>query len=171
MADVRFKDKPQLVALAGTERLAGTSMVGGAKVGGGSVAAEGDIHVTTQQILDAAATATSAAIAAARAPNIVSTVTSNTITPTGTTDELRALGLSAGLTIANPSSTPADGDGFMVYLEDDGTTRSLTWGSKYANGEFAARPTATTAGKRHRLGFRYHAADDKLYCEYAEVEA
>lgn len=61
----RWKDKPQLVALAGTERLAGTSMDGGAKAGGGTVAAEGDIHVTTQQILDAAQESAADAIALA----------------------------------------------------------------------------------------------------------
>ena len=171
----RWKDKPQLVTLAGTERLAGTSMAGGPKVGGGTVAAEADVHVTVDQLLAAAAAAANyaiaAAVAAARAPVIVSTIISGTITPGPTTDELRALGLTANLTIANPSSDPANADGFMAYIEDDGTTRTLTWGGKYANSEFAALPAATTAGKRHRLGFEYHAGDDKLYCMYAEVEA
>ena len=160
MADVRWKDKPQLVALAGTEVLAGTSVAGGAKVGGGTVAADADVGVTTDSILSAA-----------RAPVITSTITSGTITPSATTDVLRALGLSGNLTIANASGTPADAAGFIAYIEDDGTTRTLTWGSKYANSEFATLPTTTTAGKRHRLGFEYHAGDDKLYCMYAEVEA
>lgn len=105
------------------------------------------------------------------APVVHSTIASNTITPPGNADLVRAVGLSAGLTIANPSGTPADGAGFVLYLEDDGATRSLTWGSKYANSEFAELPAATTTGKRHRLGFEYHAGDDKLYCMYAEVEA
>ena len=48
----RWKDKPQLVTLAGNERLAGTSMAGGPKVGGGSVAAEGDIHITPDQLVE-----------------------------------------------------------------------------------------------------------------------
>ena len=58
----RWKDKPQLVTLAGTERIAATSMAGGPKVGGGSVAAEGDIYITAQQLLDAAAEAADDAI-------------------------------------------------------------------------------------------------------------
>lgn len=157
---VRWKDKPQLVDLAGTERIPATSMDGGPKVGGGFVAAEDDIHMTPDQIR-----------AYARAIRVTSTITSNTITPAGDTDLLRALGLTAGLTIANPSATPIDGWGFVAYIEDNGTTRSLTWGSKFDDSEFASLPAATTAGKRHRLGFEYHAGDDKLYCMYAEVEA
>lgn len=50
---VRWKDKPQLVDLAGTERIPATSMAGGPKVGGGSVASEDDIHITTEQLIAA----------------------------------------------------------------------------------------------------------------------
>lgn len=103
-------------------------------------------------------------------PSINSTVTSNTITPTGTNDLLRATGLSAGLTIANYSSTPADGWGLVLEIKDNGTTRSLTWGSKYAS-RIATLPTATTAGKLHLVGLSYNAADDKFYCDFALEEA
>lgn len=100
---------------------------------------------------------------------IVTTITSGTITPAGDTDLVRPAALTAALTIANPSSTPADGAGFVVDLIDNGTTRALTWGSKYAS-RMATLPTATTAGKRHRIGVEYNAADDKLYCMYAQVQ-
>ena len=103
-------------------------------------------------------------------PSINSTVTSNTITPTGTNDLLRATGLSAGLTIANPAATPADGWGLVAELKDDGTTRTLTWGSKYAS-RCATLPTATTAGKQHLVGLSYNATDDKYYCDFALVQA
>lgn len=102
-------------------------------------------------------------------PNIVTTITSGTITPAGDTDLVRPAALTAALTIANPSSTPADGAGFVVDLIGDGTTRALTWGSKYAS-RMATLPTATTVSKRHRIGFEYNAADDKLYCMYAAVQ-
>lgn len=101
--------------------------------------------------------------------NIVTTITSGTITPAGDTDLVRPAALSAALTIANPSSTPADGAGFVVDLIDDGTTRALTWGGKYAS-RMATMPTTTTVSKRHRIGFEYNAADDKLYCMYAQVQ-
>lgn len=100
---------------------------------------------------------------------IVSSIVSGTITPTGTTDLVRPATLTAALTIANPSSTPMDGAGFVLDLIDDGTSRALSWGTKYAN-RMATLPTATTAGKRHRIGVEYNAADDKLYCMYAQVQ-
>ncbi len=103
-------------------------------------------------------------------PKIVTTIASGTITPAGDTDLVRPAALTAALTIANPSSTPADGAGFVVDLIDNGTTRALTWGSKYAN-SMATLPTTTTVSKRHRIGFEYNAADDKLYCMYAQVQA
>lgn len=103
-------------------------------------------------------------------PKIVTTIASGTITPAGDTDLVRPAALTAALTIANPSSTPADGAGFVVDLIDNGTTRALTWGSKYAD-RMAALPTTTTVSKRHRIGFEYNAADDKLYCMYAQVQS
>lgn len=106
----------------------------------------------------------------AKKPKIVTTISSGTITPAGDTDLLRPDALTAALTIANPSSTPADGAGFVVDLIDNGTSRALTWGTKYAS-RMANLPTATTAGKRHRIGVEYNAADDKLYCMYAQVRA
>lgn len=155
---VRWKDKGKLVALAGTERIPATSMAGGAKEGGGTVAEAEDIHLTPDDLRGYAAK-----------PKIVTTITSGTLTPAGDTDLVRPAALTAALTIADPSSTPADGAGFVVDLIDDGATRALTWGSKYAN-RMATLPTATTAGKRHRIGFEYNAADDKLYCMYAAVQ-
>lgn len=100
---------------------------------------------------------------------ITTTVTSGTITPDADTDLVRPAALTAALTIANPSSTPADGAGFVVDLIDNGTTRALTWGSKYAS-RMATLPTTTTVRKRHRIGFEYNAAADKLYCMYAQVQ-
>ena len=154
----RWKDNPQLVTLAGDERIPATSPSGGAKVGGGSVAAGKDVFVTPEQLKDYAG-----------GISIVSSITSGTITPAGDTDLVRPAALTAALTIANPSSTPADGAGFVVDLIDNGTTRALTWGSKYAN-RMATLPTTTTVSKRHRIGFEYNAADDKLYCMYAQVQ-
>jgi hypothetical protein len=100
---------------------------------------------------------------------IVTTISSGTITPTGTTDLVWPAALTAALTIANPSATPADGWGFVVDIIDNGTSRALTWGGKYA-GRMATLPAATTAGKRHRIGVEYNSADDKLYCMYAQVQ-
>lgn len=146
MADKKISELDAAAALDGSELLE-------------TVQAGDNVKATAQQLA-----------ALAKAIKITSTIASNTIMPDADTDIVRGLGLSAGLTIANPSADPVDGWGMVAYLEDNGTTRSLTWGSMYADSEFASLPTATTAGKRHRLGFEYHAGDDKLYCMYAEVE-
>ena len=158
MTTKRFDANPQLVALAGTEVIPATSVAGGTDTASNPVAAGADIKIPVRQILDAG-----------RIVEIVSAITSGTITPTGTTDLVRPAALTAALTIANPSSTPVDGAGFVLDLIDNGTSRALTWGSKYAN-RMATLPAATTAGKRHRIGVEYNAADDKLYCMYAQVQ-
>lgn len=155
----RWKDNPQLVTLAGDERIPATSPSGGAKVGGGSVAAGKDVFVTPEQLKDYAG-----------GIEVVSSIISGTITPAGNTDLVRPAALTAALTVANPGSTTADGWGIVIELIDDGTARALTWGSKYSN-RMATLPTTTTAGKRLRVGVEYHAADDKLYCMYAQVQS
>ena len=63
--------------------------------------------------------------------------------------------------------TPA---GDTDELIDSGTSCALSWDSKYAN-RMGTLPAATTAGKRHYLGVKYVAADDKLYCMYAQVQS
>lgn len=154
----RWKDKPQLVALAGDETIPLTSTSGGAKVGGGTVAAGGDAHTTPAQVR-----------AFATQIEIVSTITSGTITPTGTTDLVRPAALTAALTIANPTGTLVDGASFEVQLYS-AAAQGLTWGSKYAD-RMGALPATTVAGKYHYIGLEYNAADDKFYCRYAQVQA
>jgi hypothetical protein len=66
----------------------------------------------------------------------------------------------AALTIANPTGTPANGNGFVIRIKDNGTARALTFGNKYrAFG--AALPSTTTVSKTMYLGFTYNSADDK----------
>lgn len=158
MADKRFTNNPHLTALAGTEVIPATSIAGGIDTGGNPVAAGTDIGISVHEVL-----------AAARAIEVISAIAGGTITPTGTTDLARPAALTAALTIANPSSTPVDGAGFVLDLIDNGTSRALTWGSKYAN-RMATLPAATIAGKRHRIGVEYNATDDKLYCMYVQVQ-
>lgn len=155
---VRWKDKPKLTELAGTEAIPATSIAGGAKEGGGTVAANADIHVTPAQLR-----AYAAGIA------IVATVTSNTITPTSTTDLVRPSALTAALTIANPTGTAVDGWGFVVELIDDGTAHALTWGSDYAS-NIATLPTTTTVSKRLRVGFEYNSVTSKYECKAVQVQ-
>lgn len=155
MTDKRFTDQPQLQQLAGTEFIPATATDGGTDTSSNPVAAGNDIKIPVKQLV---------------APKITSTISSGTVTPDGFTGLVRPPALTAALTIANPSSTPADGWGFVLDLIDDGTSRALTWGNKYSN-RMATLPVATTAGKRHRIGVEYNAAADKFYCMFAQVQS
>lgn len=109
-------------------------------------------------------------IADARAPKVITTVTSNVITPAADTDLLKATGLSAGLTIANYSAAPADGWPIVVMLKDNGTARSLTWSSKWAS-MLATLPTTTTIGKWVVVTAIYDSASDTYMCMSVQVQA
>lgn len=64
------------------------------------------------------------------------------------------------MTIANPSGTAAEGQGFVIALKDDGTSRAISFGTSYrAMG--ASLPTATVAGKWAYLPVQYNATDSK----------
>lgn len=160
MATKRFADNAVLAALADTVHLVGFSPDGGAATPSGTVAPGDDIAIPLPDVL-----------AAARAVGVNDTVTSNTITPAAPQGLLRALGLDADLTIANPSADYDDGDGFILYLEDDGTERELTFGSEYEGSEFADLPTETIPGKRMRLGFEQDDDAGKMRLQYLDVEA
>lgn len=64
------------------------------------------------------------------------------------------------LTIANPTGTPVDLQPAMMRLKDNGTSRSITWGSEFRS-MGATLPTATTAGKWMYMHFRYNSTDTK----------
>lgn len=61
----------------------------------------------------------------------------------------------AALTIANPTGTPLDGEGLLIEIGDNGTSRALTWGSEYTVDSIygLTLPTATVAGKTHFITF------------------
>ena len=105
MADVRWKDKAQLVGLAGTELLAGTSIDGGAKVGGGTIAPGADVPISTGLILATAAAAAEEAIdAAIAAVDLVNSPSNSSGTVTldfaGKSRYVGTVALSANATLA-----------------------------------------------------------------------
>ena len=133
MADVRWKDKDQLVALAGTELLAGTSMDGGAKVGGGTIPAGADTAVSTGLILSTALAQAEDAIADAIAA-------------------LDPSGASVGVQVTADTSSTSDADpgagnirwnhatqasATVIYLDDasaDGASLNAIWPRLNAGG-------------------------------------
>ena len=133
MADIRWKDNPQLVALAGTEVLAGTSVAGGAKVGGGTVPANGDIGVTTGQILAAAAAAAEDAITDAIAA----------LDPAGASVGLQFLADTSSTSDADPGAGnlrwnhATQASATVIYLDDasaDGAALTAIWPRLNAGG-------------------------------------
>jgi hypothetical protein len=68
-------------------------------------------------------------------------------------DEYYVTALANAITINNASS-PSVGDIFVIYLTDDGTARSISWGSHYV-GLGLSLPTSTTANKTMEIIIKY----------------
>ncbi|HET7255623.1 MAG TPA: hypothetical protein VFJ46_17840 [Xanthobacteraceae bacterium] len=108
-----------------------------------------------------AATARATLGAAAATPSIQSITASATVTPTFSDDMVKITAQAAGLTLANWSGTPYGGWGMAIRIKDNGTARSITYGSKYrAIG--VTLPTTTVANKTLYLGCIYNSDDDKI---------
>ena len=62
---------------------------------------------------------------------------------------------SSALSILNHTGTPLDGEGLLFEIQDDGTSRAITWGSEYTVDSVygLSLPTATVAGKTHFITF------------------
>ncbi|MBS0218071.1 MAG: hypothetical protein JSR63_07775 [Proteobacteria bacterium] len=160
MTDIRWKDKPQLAVLVGTEKIPGTTIAGGndntlpTPV---ALAANSDIGITLSQLKQYMAGVTQ------------SITSASTITPNTTDDIVAVSALAVGATIANPSGTAAAGQGFVISILDNGTARALTWGSNYV-GMGAAPIATTTAGKLVDIPVRYSAILSKWVVYPASVQ-
>jgi hypothetical protein len=92
---------------------------------------------------------------------VTQTVTSSaTVTPVATQDKVVISAQASALTIANPSGTAAEGQGFVIALKDSGTARAITFGTNYRP-MGAALPTTTIAGKWMYIPVMYNATDSK----------
>jgi hypothetical protein len=68
-------------------------------------------------------------------------------------DEYYVTALANAITINNATS-PSVGDTFVIYLTDNGTARSISWGSHYV-GLGLSLPTSTTANKTMEIIIKY----------------
>jgi hypothetical protein len=93
---------------------------------------------------------------------VVQTVTSSaTVTPTSANDLVVITAQAAGLTIANPTGTMVQGQALMIRIKDNGTGRSIAFGTNYrALGIIL--PTTTIANKTIYLGCIWNATDTKF---------
>lgn len=94
-------------------------------------------------------------------PRVVSVTgaAGGTITPNADlADQYEITALGADATIANPAGTPTNGQRLMIRFKDNGTGRSLSWGSSYrAFG--TTLPAITVSGKGLYVGCIYNAQD------------
>jgi hypothetical protein len=99
-------------------------------------------------------------LAAGRAPNIQTVTSSATVTPTFSDDMVKITAQAAGLTLANPTGTAIPGWGIVIRIKDNGTARSIAYGSQYrALG--VTLPTSTVISKTLYLGMIYNSDDTK----------
>lgn len=70
----------------------------------------------------------------------------------------------SALTIANKTGDPLDGEGLLLEIQDNGTSRAITWGSDYTVDSIygLTLPTATVAGKTHFITFVWNEATSKF---------
>lgn len=102
-----------------------------------------------------------AAAAAARTPNVQAVTSAGTVTPTFLNDLVKITTQAAALALANPSGTAVDGWGIVIRVKDNGTARSITYGSQYrAIG--VTLPTTTVVGKTLYLAGIWNAEDTML---------
>jgi hypothetical protein len=64
-------------------------------------------------------------------PSIQSVTSSATVTPVFGNDEVKITAQATGLTLANPTGTAIDGWGVVIRIKDNGTARSIAYGTQY----------------------------------------
>lgn len=93
-------------------------------------------------------------------PSIQSVTSSATVTPTFANDLVVITAQAVNLTLANPTGTAQNGWGIVIRIKDNGTGRTISYGTNYrAIG--VTLPTTTVAGKTLYLGMVYNSADTK----------
>ena len=95
-------------------------------------------------------------------PRSVTTTSTATLTPDVSTDDLFTVTAQAAtITLANPTGTPVEGQKIIVRIKDNGTARSIQYGTQYRGSSELALPTTTTISKTIYLGFIYNSTDTK----------
>jgi hypothetical protein len=93
-------------------------------------------------------------------PRVQSVTSSATVTPTSTNDLVKITAQAAGLTLANPTGTFAEGQALIIRIKDNGTARAITYGSDYrAIG--VTLPTTTVLSKTTYIGIIFNDTDTK----------
>jgi hypothetical protein len=90
-------------------------------------------------------------------------------TPTINTDNVDAHSITALATnitsmTTNLSGTPTNFQRLLIRIKDNGTARTIAWGTSFEDGT-ATLPTTTVLGKTLLVGLIYDSVDSKWACE------
>jgi len=132
----------------------------------GTIALTSNIPAVDSVPTDASANAVSSngvfdalALKAPLTPRVQSVTSSATVTPTSTNDFVKITAQAVGLTLANPTGTWDEGKDLIIRIKDNGTARSIAYGTKYRV-IGVTLPTTTVVSKTTYLGLIYNATDD-----------
>jgi len=93
-------------------------------------------------------------------PRKQSVVSAASITPTFSNDIVDITAIAQTFKLENPTGTTIDGMPMLIRIKDDGTARSIAYGTKYrAIG--VTLPTTTVISKTLFIGMVYNANDTK----------
>lgn len=105
-----------------------------------------------------------------RSPSVQSIASASTITPTFSNDIVKVTALAANVTLANPTGSAIDGLGLVIRIKDNGTARTIGYGTQYrAIG--VTLPTTTVIGKTVYLAMIFNTDDTKWDVVAAGQEA
>ena len=120
------------------------------------------IHfVVNNGATDAAQITTAGTLISTSAPNIGSTTSNATITPTTTSGQYEVTALATAANIAAPTGTVIDGQKLIIRIKDNGVARALTWTTSSGGyrAEGVTLPSTTTISTPLYIGCVYNAQD------------
>ena len=94
-------------------------------------------------------------------PRVQTVASSATVTAVSTNDIVTITAQAVGLTLANPTGAFVEGQSLIIRIKDDGTARSIAYGTNFREIGVTA-PTTTTANRTTYLGCIYNSTDTKF---------
>jgi hypothetical protein len=94
-------------------------------------------------------------------PRVQTVASSATVTAVSTNDIVTITAQAVGLTLANPTGTFVEGQSLIIRIKDNGTARSIAYGTNFRAIGVTA-PTTTTANKTTYIGCIYNSTDTKF---------
>lgn len=96
---------------------------------------------------------------------VVSIVSDSAPTPDADiTDQYQITALAASAVFGAPTGTPTNGQGLLIRIKDNATSRGLTFNAIYRFPSDIPAPAATIISKTMYLGFIYNSTDSKWDC-------